>query len=198
MNSDPGLLQEIDRIIEQYGQVHDELETLWAEKMVFTWPWWFDVALAVLPWVLWFIVRDRKRQHSLLYAGLFIMIIATLLDMAGVSQDGWKYNSLLLPYFPQFLPWDLTVFPVTAMLFYQYFPKLKSWIKGAAFAVIAAYVIEPVFVLLGIYEPSSWEHHYSLVVYYVIFMLGYWLYARSIFAAKMHSGLTDKEKGHGL
>ena len=49
MNFDPGLTQEIDKIIEKYGQVHDELERLWADKMVFTWHWWLDVALAVLP-----------------------------------------------------------------------------------------------------------------------------------------------------
>jgi hypothetical protein len=180
LSFDAGLLKEIDRILEQYVKIHDELETIWAERVVFTWHWWLDLALAVLPWVVWFIVRDRKKQHSLFYAGLFIMLIASLLDMAGVSQDGWGYNSHLLPYFPQYLPWDLTVFPVTAMLFYQYFPKINPWLKGAAFGLIAAYMIEPIFDWLGIYEPSSWEHHYSLPVYLAIYMIGYWLFSRSL------------------
>jgi hypothetical protein len=193
MNVDPGLTQEIDKIIEQYGQIHDELERVWAEKMVFTWHWWLDVALAVLPWVLWLIVRDRKKQHSLLYGALFTMIIAMLLDTAGVSQDGWNYNSLLLPFFPQYLPWDLTIFPVTVMLYYQFFPKLSPWLKGAAFAVTAAYIVEPLFTLLGVYEASGWEHHYSLPIYFVIFMLGYWLYSRSLRAAENSRGSGEAQ-----
>lgn len=188
MKFDPELLKEIDRIIDQYTQIHDEIENVWQTKIVFTWHWWLDMALAVLPWVLWFIIRDRKKTHSLLYAGLFTMIIASLLDMAGVSQGGWNYNTLLLPYFPEFLPWDLTVMPVTAMLFYQFFPKINPWIKGAVYGAFAAYVAEPIFIGLGLYEPSSWEHHYSLPIYFAIYMIGYWLYAHSLREAEKYSG----------
>ncbi|NMA25151.1 MAG: hypothetical protein GX936_05740 [Clostridiales bacterium] len=60
----PGLTQEIDKVIEQYGQAHDELEAVWGDKIVFTWHWWLDVALAVLPWVIWFIVRDRRNSTA--------------------------------------------------------------------------------------------------------------------------------------
>ena len=82
----------------------------------------------------------QKKQHSLFYAGLFSMLMATLLDSAGVSQGGWNYNTLLLPYFPEYLPWDLTIMPVVTMLFLQYFPNISPWLKGAAFTVIASYV----------------------------------------------------------
>jgi hypothetical protein len=68
------------------------------------------------------------------------MLMATLLDSAGVSQGGWNYNTLLLPYFPEYLPWDLTIMPVVTMLFLQYFPNISPWLKGAAFTVIASYV----------------------------------------------------------
>jgi hypothetical protein len=148
------------------------------EGMVFTWHWWLDVALSVLPWILWFIVRDRKNTHNLLYAGLFSMLTATILNMMGISQGGWNYNTWLLPYLPEYLPWDLSVMPVTAMLFYQFFPKINPWIKGAVFGVTAAYVVEPFFIWLGVYEPSGWEHHYSLPIYFLIYMAGYWLYTR--------------------
>jgi hypothetical protein len=178
LDFDPDLLKELDEVLERYVAVHDELERIWLEHMGFTWHWWLDVALAVLPWVLWFIVRDRKNTHHLLYAGFFTMLAATLLCMIGVTQDAWKYNTLLLPYLPQFLPWDLTVMPVTAMLFYQFLPKVSPWLKGIVFGVIAAYVVEPLFMWLGLYEPSSWEHHYSLPIYFIIYMIGYWLYSR--------------------
>jgi hypothetical protein len=37
-------------------------------------------------------------------------------------------------------------------------------------------VVEPIFIWLGFYEPSGWEHHYSLPIYFAIYMVGYWLY----------------------
>jgi hypothetical protein len=166
----------IDEITIEYEKVHDEIERVWMDKMVFTWHWWLDVSLAVLPWILWFIVRDRKNTHNLLYAGFFSMLAATLLDVGGVSQGGWNYNTWLLPYLPEFLPWDLTVMPVTAMLFYQFFPRINPWFKGVVFGAVAAYVVEPVFIWLGVYEPSGWEHHYSLPIYFAIYMIGHWLY----------------------
>jgi len=180
LSFDPELLKEVDRIFEEYEKIHNDIEHVWQEHMVFSWHWWLDVALAVLPWVLWLIVRDRKKQHSLMYAGFFTMLAATLLCMVGVSQAAWNYNTWLLPYFPEYLPWDLTVMPVTAMLFYQYFPKINPWIKGAVFGAVAAYIVEPIFIWLGMYEPSGWEHHYSLPIYFAIYMIGYWLYSRNL------------------
>jgi hypothetical protein len=180
MKFDPELLKEVDRILDQYGKVHDEIENLWKTKMVFTWHWWLDVALAVIPWIVWLIVRDRKRTHNLLYAGFFSMLMASLLDMVGVSQGGWNYNTLLLPYMPEYLPWDLTVMPVGLMLTLQVLPKLNPWLKGAAFGAAAAYVVEPIFIWVGIYEPSGWEHHYSLPIYFGIYMIAYWLCKRSL------------------
>lgn len=178
MGFDPNLLKAIDAIGEEYIKVHDEIEQVWMEYMVFTWHWWLDVAFAVLPWILWFIVRDRRKTHSLMYAGLFTMLVATLLCMVGVSQNAWNYNTLLLPYFPEYLPWDLTIMPVTAMLFYQFFPRFNPWLKGVVFGVVASYVVEPLLIWMGFYEPSNWEHHYSLPLYIIIYMIGFWLYSR--------------------
>ena len=175
---DPYLLEELDRILDEYRSAHDALERLWSAEMIFTWHWWLDVALAVLPWVLWIIIHDKKNTRRLLGAGLCTALIATLLDMIGVTQGGWNYNTLLLPYFAEYLPWDLCVMPVTAMLFYQFFPKINPWLKGAVFGVTAAYIVEPVFIWLGVYEPAGWEHHYSLPIYFAIYMIGYAIYYR--------------------
>ncbi len=180
MGYDENLLKEMDRIIEQYGNIHDELESVWQNQIVFTWHWWIDVALAILPWIFWLIVRDRKKTYSLLCAGLFTALVASVLDLAGVSQGGWNYNTLLLPYFPEYLPWDLTIMPVTAMLYYQFLPKVNPWLKGLVFGTTASYVVEPVFIWAGLYEPSGWEHHYSLPIYFAIYMAGYWLYKQNL------------------
>lgn len=199
---DPDLLKEVDDISQQYESIHDEVERIWAQRMVFTLHWWLDVALAVLPWILWIIVHDKKKTLSLLYAGLFTMFIATVLDMAGVSQGGWNYNTWLLPFSTQYLPWDWTVMPVASMLFYQYWPSITGkvfrrrfgfmkspWAAGVFFGVFASYIVEPIFAWLGVYEPSGWEHHYSLPIYFAIYMAGYWLYAKSSASFKTQ-GLT--------
>ncbi|NLD60042.1 MAG: hypothetical protein GX647_10355 [Clostridiales bacterium] len=183
LHIDPKLLESIDRVSEQYEMIHNEIERIWRTQMVFTWHWWLDIALAVLPWIVWCIVRDRKRTHDLLYAGLFTMLAAALLDIVGVSQGGWNYNTWLLPYLPEYFPWDLTVMPVGAMLFYQFFPKVSPWIKGAAFGLVGAYAVEPVFAWLGVYEPTGWEHYYGLPVYFAIYMAGHWLYTRRLRSA---------------
>lgn len=180
MGVDQSLLDEMDRIIDQYVKLHDELERVWSQKIVLTWHWWISLGLAVLPWALWLIVRDRKYTHSLLYAGLFTMLIATILDVIGVSQNAWNYDTSLLPYFPEYMPWDLSVMPVTAMLFYQFFPKVNPWLKGAVFGVVGAFIAEPIFAWLGFYEQANWAHVYSLPIYFAIYMMGYWLYIQNL------------------
>jgi len=178
MYFDPNLLKSVDRVSAQYKAVHNEIERIWLEKMLFTWHWWFGVALSVLPWVLWLIVRNRKDSHNLLYAGLFTMLSATLLCILGTSQGLWQYNSWILPHLHQYFPWHLTVMPVTAMLFYQFLSKISPWIKGAVFSFVGAYVVEPIYVWLGFYETTGWEFYYGLPIYYAIYLVGYWLYTR--------------------
>lgn len=178
MKSDTDLFESVDQISSQYVKVHNEIEHIWMEKMVFTWQWWFLVSLSLLPWIFWLIVHDRKNIHNLLYAGLFSMLPATLLCILGVSQGWWKYNYWVLPDLPQYLPWDLSVMPVTAMLFYQFYPRIKPWIKGVIFGSVGAYVVEPIFIWLGIYEPTGWKLYYGLPIYFMIYMIGNWLYTR--------------------
>ena len=72
------------------------------------------------------------------------------------------------------------------MLYYQILPRVSPWLKGLAFGVTAAYIVEPIFIWIGVYEQSGWEHHYSLPMYFVIYMIGHWLYKRSLHEAEKH------------
>jgi hypothetical protein len=124
-------------------------------------------------------VRDRKKTHSLLYAGLFSMLTATILDVVGVSQAA----GIMIRRFCRFsrnIYVGSDVMPVGVMLFIQILPKINPWLKGAAFGVTAAYILEPIFFALGFYEQSGWEHYYSLPIFFAIFMLGYRLYSGSL------------------
>jgi hypothetical protein len=178
MNFDPALLLAVEKVSAQYVAVHDEVWRIWMEHMVFTWHWWADLLMAVLPWVIWLIVRDKRDTHNLLYAGLFAMLVAVLLDTLGVSQDAWHYNTWLLPLLPEYLPWDLTMMPVITMLFYQFYPNVNPWIKSVVYGLIASFAVEPLFIAMSFYKQGTWEHYFSFPIYIVIYLIGYWLYTR--------------------
>jgi len=73
----------------------------------------------------------------------------------------------------------MAVMPVTLMFFYQLFPKVKPWIKGIVFATSAAFIVEPLFVWIGLYQQMTWQHYYSLPIYFLIYMAGYWFFTKS-------------------
>ncbi len=176
---DPWWSSLVDDLHEKYHQTFLQMADLWKRYMLFGWRWWLDLGLTVLPWVLWVIVRDKKQTHNLLYAGFLMLILSSLSDMIGMSFGLWGYHSRLVPFFPAYVPWDFSVIPVTAMLFYQFFPKVKPFYKGMVFAAFGSFVIEPMFAWLGTYNPKSWHHYYSFPIVLVFYMAGYFIYAKS-------------------
>ncbi len=175
---DPSLIEAIDQITENSVGVHGDIMQTWLTKVLFSWHWWLDVALVVLPWALWLIVRRRDLQRRLLFAGLVTALLATYLDIIGMSQGWWTYYTWVVPLMPEYLPWDLAVMPVTAMLFYQYKPNWNPWIKAVIFGVFGAFVSEPIFEWIGIYRRIAWEYWYSLPIYIAVYMLGYAVFMR--------------------
>jgi hypothetical protein len=175
---DPTLIETIDHITESFVGVHDQIMQTWLTRVLFSWHWWLDVALAVLPWVLWLIVRRRDQQRRLLFAGLATALLATYLDTIGMSRGWWTYYTWVLPLMPEYLPWDLSVMPVTAMLFYQYKQNWNPWLKAAIFGVFGAFISEPLFEWIGIYKTITWQYWYSLPIYIAVFMLGYAIFMR--------------------
>ncbi len=170
---DSSSIDAIDQITDNFVDLHDRIREVWLTQVLFTWHWWLDVALTVLPWILWFIVRQRNLQRRLLFAGLVTALLATYLDMIGMTQGWWTYYTWVVPLMPEYLPWDLAVMPVTVMLFYQYKPNWNPWIKAAIFGMFGAFVSEPLFEWIGIYKRITWEYWYSFPIYIAVFMLGY-------------------------
>lgn len=176
---DPSLIETIDRINHNFVGTHDQIWQTWLTKVVFSWHWWLDVALAVLPWGLWLLVRRRDIQHRLLYAGLVTALLATYLDVIGMSLGLWTYYTWVVPLMPEYLPWDLSVMPVTAMLFYQYKQNWNPWIKAVIFAIFGSFVSEPLFELIGIYKRITWEYWYSFPIQIAVYMTGYAVFVRA-------------------
>jgi hypothetical protein len=172
-------LDAIGQINADFVDIHNQIWHVWLTQVIFTWHWWVDVALAILPWVLWRMVRRKELSSRLLFAGLTTALIATYLDVIGMSQGLWTYNTWVLPLMPEYLPWDLSVMPVMAMLFYQFKPRINPWIKSVVFGVLGAFVSEPIFEWLEIYQRLNWELYYSFPIYIVVYMIGYYVFKRS-------------------
>lgn len=158
---------------QKYHQANLDIFEIWKSKMLFSWFWWFDLALTVLPWIFWFMVRKKENTHRLLHGGFVVLILASFFDMLGMSLGLWGYNAHLIPVIPPYFPWDFTLMPVVAMLFYQYRPNLNPFIKAIVFSAIASFVIQPFFAWVGLYNPQGWRHEFSFPIIIVIYLIGY-------------------------
>jgi len=137
------------------------------------------LAVLIIPWIVWWILVDKKRLGEIVLFGLFIALTATLLDAIGNELTLWAYPHVLFPYVPRLCSVDFSLLPVMFMLIYQYFPKWKTFI-GAITLVAAAgsFLAEPLFILMSIYEPHEWRVVYSFPVYIIIAIVFKWIVSK--------------------
>ena len=178
MQIDPYLIQKISELMNVYRNAFAQICKLWADEIVFTWHWWLALGLTIAPWVFWAFVHDKKQSHRLFNAGFITLLIASLLDLIGIYIGLWQYHTMVVPLVPAYLPFDWSFMPVTAMLFYQFVPKISPWIKAVVFSAIGSFIVEPIFTWIGIYHRIHWEYWYSFPIYIAVFMVGYAVYRR--------------------
>lgn len=110
----------------------------------------------------------------------------------------WDYPYRLVLFIPQYVSWDFTAFPVTAMLLIQFYPRMllrksaaesetlrkalriisNPWVKGTFISLIASFVVQPIAAAMHLYDPKVWRHYYSLPMFLFIYMAGWWSYSR--------------------
>jgi len=148
---------------------------------VFSWRWWFGVALSILPWIVWSKIRDKEDTVRELFIGLVVMLFTVSLDNAGLALDLWHYDYKILPIANMSFPWDYTLFPVGVMLILQFNPKINVYVKALSFAFITAFIFEPFFVWVGMYRMLLWKHCYSFVVYFPLYLFFNYIYKSKLF-----------------
>jgi hypothetical protein len=164
----------IKKTNEFYEQIHRiEMDHLayWQENTLWHWEFWVSVLFSVVPWVIWFVFRKRGSEARLLLAGLFVILIASLLDFLGVVFGIWHYSGKALPIIPSYIPWDFTLLPVTVMFWLQIKPKSNPFLKAVIFAALCAFIGEYLFEWLGLYTPKEWRSIYSFPIYIVIYLI---------------------------
>lgn len=181
MLADPFVIDFIHKVNEKVHLANVELYHFWLQHMLFDWHWWGDLGLTVIPWVFWLRVRKKDSTSRLLFAVVTLMLITSYLDFLGIVMGLWGYPYKLVPTIPPFLTWDVTLLPVTAMLFYQFKPRTNKYIKAVCFAVLGSFIVQPVFQWLGFYDPMGWKHYYSFPFMVIIYLIGDYLTKRGNF-----------------
>lgn len=155
---------------------------VWREEIVFSWRWWFGVALTLVSWGIWIIFRKRTSSDRLMFSGLFVMVVSVSLDAIGMQLNAWHYLYPIFPVIPSYFPYDFALMPVSVMLLIQFKPRIKPIYKGVIFAILTSLVGEPVFIFLGIYDPIHWKLYYSTPAYFVIYLIADHLSKRKNFS----------------
>jgi hypothetical protein len=152
-------------------EAHIEYLHLWKNNMLFTWRWWIDLMLIILPWTLWLIFRKRDSSDRLLYAGIVSLILASYMDMMGVVLGLWSYPYSVFPLMPSYIPLDCSVVPVATMLFIQLFPKIKTIYKALIYGAVGAFGFESLLSWVGLYNRMEWKSIYSFPLYILIYLV---------------------------
>ncbi|WP_025027742.1 CBO0543 family protein [Caldalkalibacillus mannanilyticus] len=168
----------IELLFKQIHEINVIHNTLWLENVLFSWQWWLGVVLTLLPWVIWGFFRKKESTMRLLTAGLFIMVISFWLDSIGVQFGLWYYQYSVIPFIPAFVPWNTSLLPVFVMLLLQTEKLSTPFSKALLFSAFTAFIAEPFFVWVQLYDPVNWEFFYSFPIYIVLYFFAHFLATR--------------------
>ena len=141
----------------------------WIENDVLRFRWWLLLSVFILSVLIWWRLADQSRLHEIiLFAGITCIIIL-ILDELGEEMTLWDYPVEIFPLFPPISSVDLASLPMVYSLIYQYCQTWKSFtIASFLFSALSCFVLEPLFVLVGIYQMITWRSYYGLPLYFAI------------------------------
>ncbi len=142
---------------------------------LFTWQWWFGIVLFIVPWIIWLLFRKKDSTARLLTGGLITIILSIVIDLIAVTLGLWSYPMKFLPVAPLLLlPYHFSLVPVSMMFVLQIKPKVNSLLKGAIFALLAAFGAMKFFVFIHFYDPKNWLSIYDFCIYLFLYYVALW------------------------
>jgi hypothetical protein len=144
------------------------------EHVLFTWQWWVQFFLFIVPIIIWFRFRKKESTGRLLYAGTVALLILSWLDFGGNCYGLWYYAYKLIPFLPPFIPWE-TLIVVQIMALLQYKPNVSPWVKAIGLGLFNAFIGEPIVTWMGIYTPVHWSCFYSFPIYLIVYLIAHYL-----------------------
>lgn len=168
----------LDEINARFVDANRQLMNVWLDEIVFTWRWWLNIALFIIPWIIWTRYKDRKSIVRLLFVGLIVAVITEILDTIGISYGVWHYDWTILPLFPIYIPWNFSLFPVLIMFMLQIKPKISPYIKAVLFGGFSGFIMEPLFERIGLYHAIRWNSLKSFIMYIPLYLFLNWVYEK--------------------
>lgn len=177
---------------EKFTQIRTEY---WLNHDLGTWQWWLLIVMLIVPWVIWWKLVDKKRLKESLILGFLIMITAIVLDQIGSEFNTWDYPHRIIPVYPQFVPVNLSILPVSYMLLQQYFPTWRTYVKALiVMAFVFAFGFETVLVWLDMYHLLEWRHVYSFPIYFLLGIVMRWFVLKINIIAHTANCKESKDK----
>lgn len=165
--------EKIDEVYRELAHVNEQDRHIWIQYEFLSWQWLLLVLLSIIPWLVWWKLRKKESTSRLLYGAFFVMWFSMLLDSFGTELGLWDYRYEILPFLPSFIPWDLSILPVFFMFLVQIKPRVSHKLKALIYSAVSAFIGEPIFEWLGLYQTLNWSVFYSFPIYYLKFLIGY-------------------------
>ncbi|QJW48169.1 hypothetical protein HA075_22140 [bacterium BFN5] len=167
------------QILDMHEVFSNFRKEVWLTDILWSWQWWLLLALLFLPWIVWWRFVDKKRLTEMCLFGMFVLATASWMDELGTDLILWYYPFKIIPWYPQLVPINYSVLPITYMLIYQYTPKWSTYlIAMTAMAALYSWVAEPALAFMGIYQVVTWKFSYSFPLYVLIAVSHRWLLER--------------------
>lgn len=139
------------------------------------------LVLLIATWFLWIKYRKKESSHRLLYAAFVMITISTHLDTIGVLLGIWSYNIDVILIFPCLIIFDLSLLPVSIMVFLAYKPSVNPFIKAVLFSGMCSFIMQPLFTWLKFYNPQYWKHYYSFPIFILLYLIAHYCVTREGF-----------------
>lgn len=168
-------IKQIEKANEQLVDVENGVSEIIINVFMFTWQWWLGIGLFIIPWIVWFLLRNKQSTGRLLIGGFITIILSLMIDLVALSSGLWSYPMVFSPIGPLlFLPYHFSLAPVAIMFTLQIRPKANPLLKGAIFAAIGAFIGMNFFELIDFYNPKGWSTIYDFFIYLFLFLIAYW------------------------
>jgi hypothetical protein len=141
----------------------------WAKTDLFRFKWWLLLVIFIFSLLVWWKTVDKSRFNEIMLFATFVSIMILVFDEMGEEMTLWDYGADIFPLFPPIAAINLACLPFVYSLIYQYFKTWKSFtIASIIMSVVACFILEPLFVLSGIYQMITWKSYYGLPLYFGI------------------------------
>lgn len=138
----------------------------WMRNDVFHFRWWLLLVLFIISAYIWWKTVDKSRLNEIILYTALITIITLSLDELGEELTLWDYPYDLFPLFPPLTAIDLVCLPMIYSLIYQHFRTWKKFIIASiVMSAVFCFVLEPLFVLGGVYQMLKWKSYYGFPIY---------------------------------